>query len=750
MSAVSCTSDETGPNVSGVDGTGIVEVRIQPAVDTMLIPDTVRTSDRLTLKAIAIGRTGTDISVTKFVWRSSDPTVARVDTTGIVTPVKTGTVEITASAYRVGTAKIVILPAANRILVTPRVDTIFNDEPASATSDSSRLVAQAYDAANQALSGVRYIWQSSSASVASIDPTGLASALAFGTTTLTVSGNGMQTTASVHVRPRTERIEISPLVDSIFVDDPVVSVSDTARPVAKAFDLAGVQLASGVRYTWQSSAPNVATVDANGIVRALTLGTMTVTLRAAISQATATVTVLPIVKNVSVSSPLLQVLAGDTVRLTAKAFDYKDQAIARRFAWTSSDVAVATIDTTGQVIFVAPGTATFTVGSDYRTATVSVTALPRQLLSVDVGGDVSCGITPLGRGYCWGRGDVGQLASSADSTCFDDGSPGLRTACTLEPKRFSKELPFTMVASGDLASCGISSQLLYCWGSDQFGQIGNGGKGSGATPNLATVGSERFVFVTSGSFHNCALNTSGAAYCWGRDDDGQLGDHRRVNSTTPIPVVGPSGFPADAPRFMKISAGGSHTCGLTPNGSIYCWGEGTLGALGTGSIASSDTPAPIVAPEPFTDVSAGFNHSCAVGVSGKAYCWGADSSGQLGFASLLPVLAPTAVGVGVYTAVSAGTDFTCGLTTGRTINCWGRNSHGQLGRGEPSPGGSFATPASVVSPVNFVSVSAGRRHACALATDGETYCWGSNMLGSLGNRLQAAVRSLPQKVAPPR
>ena len=559
---MACSDDEFGPNISGVGGEAIIDVGIQPTVDTIYIADSVRATDQIKLLAYAIGRTGAPIQVDGFVWRSSDPSVAHVDTAGVVTALALGTVEITASAYRVGKATVVILPE---------------------------------------------------------------------------------------------------------------------------------------------------------------------------------------VTSVTVSSPAAQVLAGDTLQLTARALDHLGQPISQRFTWSSANAGLARIDSTGRVVFTGPGTVTFTAATEFGSGTVTVTALARRLLSVDAGGDVTCGIAPLGRGFCWGRGDFGQLASAADSSCFNDTGP--RIPCSLQAKAMTGALNLSVAAVGDSASCGIAQQnQLYCWGEDRYGQIGNGGQGGGELPSLATVGGERFTTVSSGAAHNCALNLVGVAYCWGKDDLGQLGDHRRVNSTTPIPVVGTSGQAADAQRYTRISAGGSHTCALLSTGSAFCWGDGRRGALGSGASSISDIPVPVAASEPFGDISAGRDHACGVAPSGNLYCWGANDFGQVG-TSVPPVtqLTPRLVGGG-YTAVSAGDFFTCALTTGRTVNCWGSNSHGQLGRGEPNPAGTSGSPSGVVGGITFASVSAGRRHACGVGVDGETYCWGSNMLGALGNQLQAAVRSTPQRI----
>ena len=538
-----------------------------------------------------------------------------------------------------------------------------------------------------------------------------------------------------------EAVFIQPVVDTIFVNE-TFSPASQAALTATLINKAGNTVA-GAQFVWRSSDPTVAIVDGSGVVSAVGLGTTEITASAG-KTGKALVVVLPEVKDITVSSAVSQVLAGDTVQLTAVAFDYLNAPMPATFTWGSSAPDVATIDQTGRVIFVAPGSATFTASASFRTGSVTITALPRSLLYVDAGGDFTCGATSLGRGYCFGRGDVNQLASASDSMCFNDGE-GAQLGCTLEPKRFSgPAIDFRVVSAGGEHACGVSAQqMIYCWGSDSSGQIGNGLHGGGGPPTLATVGSERFTTVSAGEAHACALNLSGAAYCWGNDGFGQLGDHRRVNSSTPIPVIG-------SMQFTRISAGLAHTCAIQQGGSAWCWGDGRLGANGNGVGAIIDTPSRVSGSEQFVEISAGSNHSCGVTTGGSVFCWGGNDSGQVGTSTGgAPQMTPALVGGG-FTSVSAGHKFTCALTTGGDVQCWGKNSYGQLGRGESNPSGFQTGPATVVGNHNFTSITAGRRHACAVSSDGETYCWGSNMLASLGNQLQAAVRSTPVRVATPR
>jgi len=544
-----------------------------------------------------------------------------------------------------------------------------------------------------------------------------------------------------------EAVVIQPFVDTILVNE-TITAADQTTLTATLYNRAGSAL-TGLSFVWRSSDPTVATVDNSGTVSAVGLGIAEITASAG-KEGKAFVEVLPEVKAIVVTSPVSQVLARDTVQLTATALGYDDAPMAATFTWSSSSPAVATIDANGRVIFLAPGSATFTAQAAFRTGTVNITALPRTLLSVDAGGDFTCGATGLGRAYCFGRGEAGQLASDADSLCFDDAAGSL--PCTLEPKRAAPpDLDFRVISSGGQHGCGVSAQqFLYCWGRPEEGQIGNGLKGGGPQPLPASVGSERFTTVTAGELHSCALNLGGFAYCWGADNLGQLGDHRRVNSSTPIPVVGPNGQPTSALRFTRISAGGTHTCAIQQGGAAYCWGDGRIGALGNGSTNISDVPVAVSGGHSFAEISAGLNHSCGVTTGGDVYCWGANIRGQVGVATAgAPQLTPAHVGSG-FASITAGDEFTCALASGGAARCWGLNSHGQLGRGEGNPGGSQVNPADVVGGRLFSSISAGRRHACGVATDGQSYCWGSNMLASLGNQLQAAVRSTPVPVATPR
>ena len=633
---ITACSDETGPNISGIDPLSVMEVSVTPKLDTLFVADTLRPIDVRRMTADVLTRGGV-VTGAKVVWASSNLDVAEVTEDGIVVPTGYGTTTITASATQIGKATIVVMPAARTIVVTPGADTIF-------------------------------------------------------------------------------------------VDDPIVT-RDTVRFIARAFDDEG-HLISGVAFTWNSAATNMATVSGFGTAFARGLGITTLTARSGEMVGTANVRIASMVKAVQLAVPVTTVLVRDTLQITATALGYDDKPMAgRAFTFTSSNPAVATVNNAGRAIFTGPGSVTFTAKSAFTTSTVVVNALEREFLSIDAGTDVTCGFTNLGRGYCWGDGALGKLATTADSICFEAEELGGGTSpCTLSPKRFAgPDLQFTAVASGGTSGCGITiDKLLYCWGDNSVGQIGNGRKGAGGQPMLATVAQVRFDSVTVGGEHACALSTSRQPYCWGLDNVGQLGDDRTVNSTTPIPVK-------TTLAFSTISAGTWHTCGIA-SGTAYCWGSDSTGQLGDGSVGGfSDEPVAVASAQTFVAISAGMSHTCALTATGNAVCWG-NGSGT-----------PAGVGGGSFTRIAAGDTHACAITAAGAASCWGSGNWGENGTTT-----TVAAPVALTGGVVFKSITAGARHSCGVATDGETYCWGSNVFGALGNELQANFRTTPQKVAVPR
>lgn len=629
-----------------------------------------------------------------------------------------------------------------KVKVSPSLDTMFVADTLR-TTDRLQMTASVIGRLGD-IPNAKVAWTSSDTGVATVTETGLVIPSGYGTTVISASAS-LVAKATIVVVPAARTVRIAPIMDTIFVEDPI-AVRDSIRLRATALDHEGKPI-TGVAFSWASMGATTATVNIAGGVLARSVGVVNITASSGDQTGMATVRVASVVKAVQVSAPVTTVLAKDTVQLSAVALGYDDKPMGgRTFTWTSSNPAVATVDANGRAIFLRAGSATFTAKSAFTTSAVTIGALERQFQSMSSGDDYTCAVTNLGRGYCWGVGDLGLLASSADSSCFDDSESPLRGGgkhpCTISPKRFAgPAIEFTAIETGVTSACGVSKdKLVYCWGSDGSGQIGNGGKGAGAQVAVATVAQERFDSVSVGGAHACALTTGRQAYCWGDDSFGQLGDNRSVNSTTPIPVTG-------GRTFSAIAAGDAHTCGIT-GGQILCWGRNNSGQLGNGSVDLNihNQPQLVSSTQTFATITAGGDHTCALTTTGQAFCWGSSQSLESGGGGP-PVLVPTAVGGPAFVGITAGRYHTCAVTSAGIASCWGLNDRGQLGNGSMSGPVGIS---SVSSAVAFKSVTAGTNHTCALGVDGETYCWGSNIFGTLGNELQAAYRATPQKVAAPR
>ena len=315
---------------------------------------------------------------------------------------------------------------------------------------------------------------------------------------------------------------------------------------------------------------------------------------------------------------------------------------------------------------------------------------------------------------------------------------------------------FNQMSLGDSHSCGLSIDGKgYCWGNNHKGQLGNGSTTGSTTPVLISQG-ERPSNVTYTSISAsvevaCGLGSNGQAYCWGKNNAGQLGNGTGNDSNTPVQVV-QGQRPANL-TFTSIAVGGAHACGLGSNGQAYCWGWNGYGQLGDGNGGYgkySLTPVLVVpGARPggvtFVSITAGIWHTCGVGSDGLAYCWGYNSHGQLGnnnsgsgADSLDPVLVfqgerPSDV---TYVSISAGGYHTCGLGSNGNGYCWGRNGSGQVG--DETTTTPRTTPVLVKqggrpTGVSFSNISVGLYHTCGIGSDGRGYCWGANQNGRLGD-----------------
>ncbi len=338
---------------------------------------------------------------------------------------------------------------------------------------------------------------------------------------------------------------------------------------------------------------------------------------------------------------------------------------------------------------------------------------------VSAGGGHTCGLITAGVAYCWGNNGSGGLG---DGTTTD----------RMSPVAVLGGLSFAAVRAGGSDSCGVrTGGAAYCWGLNSYGQLGDGTMTSQVSPVAVTggvLGGFSFVAISAGLFHTCAVTTPGAAYCWGDNGLGQLGDGTMTSRASPVLVLG-------GLTFAAVSAAAYHTCGVTTTDAAYCWGDNASGQIGDGTTTDRTSPVAVLGGRTFAAVSAGFSHTCGITTAGAAYCWGSNSSGELGDGTMTNQVSPVGVLGGLsFFAVSTGGaglgDHTCGVTTTGAAYCWGFNGSGQLGDGTTTD---RTNPTPVLGALNFAAVSAGGSHTSGVTTAGAAYCWGENGNAQLGD-----------------
>jgi alpha-tubulin suppressor-like RCC1 family protein len=443
------------------------------------------------------------------------------------------------------------------------------------------------------------------------------------------------------------------------------------------------------------------------------------------SPVTFTATIAPASVTVTPASVTLTGV-GSTTTLTAQAFDSVGTAISGvTFTWTSSATSVATVSSSGLVTAVGVGTATITAtapGGASGSGTVSVRLVAaQQETRLSAANDHTCEITTGGAALCWGSNSFGQLG---------DGTTIERTI----PVAVSGGLVFQAISGGPYHTCALTTGgVAYCWGNNTYGQLGDGTTANHSSP-AAVSGGLVFQAISAGQSQTCALTTGGAAYCWGDNDSGELGDGTTTGRPNPTAVLS-AGL-----VFQTISAGQNHTCGLTTDGAAYCWGLNFDGQLGDGTASARYGPVAVAGGLAFQAISTGYSHTCGLTTGGAAYCWGWNPYGQLGDGTTSDRASPVSVAGGrVFQAISGGGSHTCGLSASGDAYCWGWNFDGQLGDGTTNE--TRTIPVAVSGGLVLQAISAGGGHTCGLTTSGTAYCWGRNIQGALGDGTTTGRRS---------
>jgi alpha-tubulin suppressor-like RCC1 family protein len=357
-----------------------------------------------------------------------------------------------------------------------------------------------------------------------------------------------------------------------------------------------------------------------------------------------------------------------------------------------------------------------------------------EILSVVSGNGFSCAL--VGESvYCWGRNDLGQLGRGLAG---DSAGPGLVTGAHR----------FRLIAAGDRATCGVTvDNGVYCWGSGRILGFSN------SAPSPTLVDGSFPASITSigvGYAHGCVRASGGGATCFGSNALGELGNGTVLPATGALGATAVSGH-----SFSQLSVGAFHTCGVEA-GDVVCWGTNFNFSFGPGLASGGAFPTPTVLSIAFdvTNVEAGSAVTCVKDLASQTLCWGANVAGQLGRGPLT-----ASAGEGTPALISNTSNFAsialsrlnstvshaCGIAASGTVSCWGAAEASQLGRNGTemcTVGAAIScgpSPAVIGSALSYKQLAPGRDHTCGLTTDGEIYCWGSDVRRQLGGTVGATT-----------
>ena len=487
---------------------------------------------------------------------------------------------------------------------------------------------------------------------------------------------------------------------------------------AAAFLLTSPTTTSSGAFTFTSSNTSVATVNSTtGLVTVVAPGSTEIAATQA-QTLTHTASTIRTTFVVDPASPVISAMPAITKAYGSAAFTLTAPTSnsSGAISYTSSNTAVATIDSNTRLItLTGAGTTTITASqvatSTYTSASTSTTltveAAP-EITHLSLSNVSSCALTSTGAMKCWGSnayGQIGTLASNQQKTPID--VPG-----------FTNNI--SAIAVGDSRMCALTT-------AGEVKCIGNGVADSN-NPGISAGA----ISISSGYANSCALMSYGGVKCWGDNWTGQLGSGTWVNTSPAVQVKGlTSGVTA-------ITSGIMHSCALLSSGSVKCWGANNYGQLGDGTTSNRNEPAQVSGlTSGVVSISGGYEHTCAVLTNGEAKCWGRNGYGELGDGTTTHKNVPTSVKVdgqpisGI-ASISGGLRHTCAITTGGAAKCWGYNALASLGNGTLTDS---LTPVNVVGlDSGVLSIDAGKGFAtCATVTGSSVKCWGHSWAGNVGD-----------------
>lgn len=472
----------------------------------------------------------------------------------------------------------------------------------------------------------------------------------------------------------------------------------------------------------------------------------------------------PPVGAVQVAAAADSVIVGETLQLSASVRDRSGAELTgRAVEWSSDNPGVARVDASGAITAVSAGSATISARSEGQVGSTAVrvvavavrkvelnvtgrpSVVPTQTLQLVATASDAADRPITGRPIVW---------ATADSTLATISSTGLVTIVRAGQVAVSATIGgVASVLHIDIyprATVWPDTVTLLPGGSRRmearaFSATGTkaallGAAWESSDPTVARVDS-------AGQVTAVATGRATITAVLGRD---RVESHLYVIAY-PRPL-----------RFTEVTAGHQHSCGLTAEGEVYCWGASPANQLGTQQVTSrceafagdrrsimrtvfrcSALPVQVAGGVRFTSIVAGEEHTCGVTAAGAAHCWGDNYAGAAGNGTITPAAVPVPVSGGItFRSLTAGGGFTCGVSTTDEAYCWGDGRN--LGNGT---GTTSSVPVKVAGGLRFATIESNFGHTCGITTDGATYCWGGSVYGELGTGTEPARSLVPVRVA---
>jgi alpha-tubulin suppressor-like RCC1 family protein len=337
---------------------------------------------------------------------------------------------------------------------------------------------------------------------------------------------------------------------------------------------------------------------------------------------------------------------------------------------------------------------------------------------VSAGIEHACGVASDGSAWCWGANQFGELGIPPEDSPF----PCSSRPCALRPVAVSGGLRFRQVDAGAQFTCGLTTgDEVFCWGRNDAGQLGIGSTAPYSPSPREVAGGRTYRQVRAGlGAMACAISTARDAFCWGAGD---LGNGASGTRRSPVKVSG-------GLDWLQLAVGAGYVCGISTVNEAWCWGRNGRGQLGNGTTTRSLTPVRSAQGFALAQIDAGGSTTCAVLTDGRAFCWGdavATGDGRGSGRTLTP---RAVAGTRKWDNVTVGSLHACGVTRAGVGLCWGMGVGGALGNGSTAD---RFTPVRVSGGIDFLAISAGFVFSCGVAEGGQAWCWGDNSNGQLGD-----------------